>query len=98
MRVLRLPANVPIDHLPITAPLALTNHLQLSQHVEMFRTSEVLIEGNDDKWVDIDGEGINLGRAVRFVNQPRSVHVYARDIRRPLIIRNPSELLSFPKP
>lgn len=90
--------KIPIDHLPITAPLALTNHLQLSQHVEMFRTSEVLIEGNDDKWVDIDGEGINLGRAVRFVNQPRSVRVYARDIRRPLIIRNPSELLSFPKP
>jgi diacylglycerol kinase family enzyme len=90
--------KIPIDHLPITAPLALTNHLQLSQHVEMFRTSEVLIEGNDDKWVDIDGEGINLGRAVRFVNQPRSVHVYARDTRQPLIIRNPSELLSFPKP
>ena len=90
--------KIPIDHLPITAPLALTNHLQLSQHVEMFRTSEVLIEGNDDKWVDIDGEGINLGRAVRFVNQPRSVRVYARDIHRPLIIRNPSELLSFPKP
>ena len=90
--------KIPIDHLPITAPLALTNHLQLSQHVEMFRTSEVLIEGNDDKWVDIDGEGINMGRAVRFVNQPRSVHVYARDIHRPLIIRNPSELLSFPKP
>lgn len=90
--------KIPIDHLPITAPLALTNHLQLSQHVEMFRTSEVLIEGNDDKWVDIDGEGINLGRAVRFVNQPRSVRVYARDIHRPLIIRNPSELISFPKP
>ena len=90
--------KIPIDHVAITAPLALTNHLQLSQHVEMFRTPEVLIEGNDDKWVDIDGEGINLGRAVRFVNQPRSVRVYARDIHRPLIIRNPSELLSFPKP
>ena len=90
--------KIPIDHLPITAPLALTNHLQLSQHVEMFRTREVLIEGNDDKWVDIDGESINMGRAVRFVNAPRSVRVYARDLRRPLIIRKPQELLSFPKP
>lgn len=82
--------KVPIDHMPITMPLALTNHLQLSQHVEMFRTSELLIEGNDDKWVDIDGEGINVGRTVHFVNQPRSVKLYARDLKRPIIIRNPA--------
>jgi YegS/Rv2252/BmrU family lipid kinase len=90
--------KVPIDHVPITAPLAFTNHLQLSQHVEMFRAPEVLIEGNVDKWVDIDGEGINIGRSVRFVNHPHSVKVYARDMRKPLIIRNaPVDLLQFPK-
>jgi len=79
--------KIPVDHIPITAPLALTNHLQLSQHVEMFRTSEVVIEGNRDKWVDIDGESINLGDTVRLVNDPRSVRVYARNMRQPLIIR-----------
>ena len=80
--------KVPIDHVPITMPLMLTNHLQLSQHVEMFRSPEVLIEGNDDKWVDIDGEGINVGRTVHLVNHPHSVRLYARDLHRPLIIRN----------
>ena len=90
--------KIPIDHVAITAPLAFTNHLQLSQHVEMFRAPEVLIEGNVDKWVDIDGEGINIGRSVRFVNHPHSVKVYARDMRKPLIIRNaPVDLLQFPK-
>lgn len=79
--------KVPIDHVAITAPLALTNHLQLSQHVEMFRTRDVIIEGNDGRWVDIDGEGISMGRTVRFTNVPASVRVYGRNLRQPLIIR-----------
>lgn len=82
--------KIPIDHVAITAPLALTNHLQLSQHVEMFRTHEVVIEGNIDRWVDIDGEGISLGRTVRFVNHPKSVRVYARDLNQLLIVRTPT--------
>ena len=82
--------KVPPDHVAITAPLALTNHLQLSQHVEMFRTNEITIEGNLDKWVDIDGEGINIGRTARFVNNPRSVKVYGRDPQQTLIVRTPS--------
>ncbi|MBR1784783.1 MAG: hypothetical protein IJ760_05030 [Bacteroidales bacterium] len=79
--------KVPLDHLPITMPLLLTNHLQLSQHVEMFRAAEVTIEGNLDKWVDIDGEGINLGTTVHFVNHPHSVQVFSRDLSRPILIR-----------
>lgn len=90
--------KIPLDHVAITAPLAFTNHLQLSQHVEMFRTREVVIEGNTDRWVDIDGEGINMGRTVRFVNLPASVKVYGRNMRQPLIIRTPPDLLNFPKP
>lgn len=82
--------KVPLDHVAITAPLALTNHLQLSQHVEMFRTKEVTIEGNLDKWVDIDGEGINIGRTIHFVNSPRSVKVYGRDPQQTLIVRTPA--------
>ena len=82
--------KIPVDHLPLTAPLLLTNHLQLSQHVEMFRSREVTIEGNADRWVDIDGEGINLGRTVHFVNQPKSVKVYARDLNQLLIVRTPT--------
>lgn len=82
--------KIPLDHVAITAPLALTNHLQLSQHVEMFRTREVTIEGNADRWVDIDGEGINIGRTVHFVNLPHSVKVYARDLNQLLIVRTPN--------
>ena len=90
--------RVPLDHVAITAPLALTNHLQLSQHVEMFRTREVTIEGNVDRWVDIDGEGINIGRTVHFVNQPQSVHVYGRDPLQTLIVRTPTgEPLTLPR-
>lgn len=81
--------KVPLDHVPITAPLAFTNHLDLSQHVEMFRTSEVLIEGNLDKWVNIDGEGENIGNTVHFVNHPKSVKIYARDVKQALIVRAP---------
>ena len=90
--------KVPIDHVAITAPLAMTNHLQLSQHVEMFRTREVTVEGNLDKWVDIDGEGINIGRTVHFVNQPQSVKVYARDLNQLLIVRTPTgEPITLPR-
>lgn len=90
--------KVPVDHVAITAPLALTNHLQLSQHVEMFRTNEVTIEGNLDKWVDIDGEGINIGRTVHFVNRPQSVNVFGRDPLQTLIVRTPAgDPISFPR-
>ena len=90
--------KVPLDHMPITAPLALTNHLQISQHVEMFRTKEVTIEGNVDKWVDIDGEGINIGRTVHFVNQPQSVNVFGRDPLQTLIVRTPTgDPISLPR-
>lgn len=82
--------KVPIDHVPITAPLAFTNHLDLSQHVEMFRTPEVLIEGNLDKWVNIDGEGENIGNVVHFVNHPKSIKIYARDLNQLLIVRTPT--------
>lgn len=69
--------KVPLDHLPITAPLAFMNLLDHSQHVEMFRAKEVHIEGNLDKWVNIDGEGENLGDSLHFVVHPQSVKIYA---------------------
>ena len=90
--------KIPLDHATITMQLALTNHLQLSQHVEMFRSTEVLIDGNDDRWVDIDGEGINIGRTVHFVNLPHSVHVFGRDPMQTLIVRTPTgEPLTLPR-
>ena len=84
--------KIPLDHATITMPLALTNHLDLSQHVEMFRAPEVLIEDNVDKWVDIDGEGINIGRTVHFVTHPKSVNIYARDPKNPLKNMAPPQL------
>ena len=68
--------KVPLDHLLITAPLAFMNLLDHSQHVEMFRAKEVHIEGNLDKWVNIDGEGENLGDELHFVVHPQSVKIY----------------------
>mgnify|MGYP002625722196 CR=1 FL=1 len=76
--------KVPIDHLPITAPLAFTNHLDLSQHVEMFRASDLVIEGNKDRWVNLDGEGENLGTTVHFAIRPHSLPLYSRDPKNPL--------------
>ncbi len=76
--------KVPLDHVPITAPLAFSNHLDLSQHVEMFRTKELVIEGNIDKWVNLDGEGENVGSTVHFVMNPNSVKIFARDPKNPL--------------
>ncbi len=73
--------KVPLDHVPITAPLAFSNHLDLSQHVEMFRTDDLVIEGNADKWVNLDGEGENVGSTVHFQVLPRAVKIYARDLR-----------------
>lgn len=76
--------KVPIDHVPITAPLAFTNHLDLSQHVEMFRAKEITIDGNADRWVNLDGEGENIGKTVHFIVHPKSVKIYARDLKHPL--------------
>ncbi len=69
--------KIPLDHIPITAPMAFMNLLDHSQHVEMFRGKEIVIEGNVHKWVNIDGEGENLGKELHFVNHPRSVKIYA---------------------
>ncbi len=68
--------KVPLDHIPITAPLAFMNLLDHSQHAEMFRAKEVFIEGNLNKWVNIDGEGENLGNDLHFVVHPQSVKIY----------------------
>ena len=69
--------KIPLDHIPITAPMAFMNLLDHSQHVEMFRGKEIVIEGNVHKWVNIDGEGENLGKELHFVNHPQSVKIYA---------------------
>lgn len=70
--------KIPIDHILITAPMAFMNLLDHSQHAEMFRAKEVIIEGNVHKWVNIDGEGENLGKELHFVNHPHSIKIYAR--------------------
>ena len=69
--------KVPIDHIPITAPLAFTRLLDHSQHAEMFRSKDLHVEGNLHKWVNIDGEGENLGKELHFVVHPDSVKIYS---------------------
>lgn len=70
--------KIPLDHILITAPMAFMNLLDHSQHAEMFRAKELVIEGNVHKWVNIDGEGENLGKELHFVNHPGSVKIFAR--------------------
>ena len=69
--------KIPLDHILITAPMAFMNLLDHSQHAEMFRAKDIVIEGNVHKWVNIDGEGENLGSVLHFVNHPASVKIYA---------------------
>ena len=70
--------KIPLDHILITAPMAFMNLLDHSQHAEMFRAKDIVIEGNVHKWVNIDGEGENLGKTLHFVNHPSSIKIYAR--------------------
>lgn len=68
-------SKIPLAHLPLTVPLLYLNHFQYSQHVEMFKAKEVTIYNNDYKWVNIDGEGENVGTELHFVNNPRSLNI-----------------------
>ena len=70
--------KVPVEHLPISIPITLAGHISWSQHVEMFRASQMLIEGNVDRYADIDGECIEVGRNVLVTNIPNSLHIYGR--------------------
>lgn len=71
--------KIPLEHLPVSVPLVYANHFELSQHVEVFKAKEVVVSGNVDKWVNIDGEGENCGSEVRFVNHPNSLKVIGRE-------------------
>lgn len=82
--------RIPPDHLAITVPLAFTRLFDLSGHVEMLKGREVVIEGNRDKWVNIDGEGENIGQTVRLKVLPSSVPIYSRDRGTPLKQLEPS--------
>lgn len=70
--------KIPVEHALITAPLVYTNLFELSQHVEMFRARDIMVTGNVDKWVNIDGEGENVGKELHFVNHPRSLKIIGK--------------------
>lgn len=77
--------KIPVGHIGITGPLMYANLFDLSQHVEVFKAHEIYVYGNTDKWVNIDGEGENVGNDLHFVNHPRSLKVLKRDMKRPLV-------------
>lgn len=70
--------KIPLDHIAITAPLAFMRLLDHSQHAEMFRAKEVILEGNVHKWVNIDGEGENLGNNLHFQVLPGAYRIIAK--------------------
>lgn len=67
--------RIPLLHLPLTAPLLYLNHFELSQHVEYFKAHEVTVFNNDEKWVNIDGEGERIGTELHFHNVRKSLKV-----------------------
>lgn len=79
--------KVPLEHLPLSVPLLYANHIELSPHVELFKAHEIMVTGNVDKWVNIDGEGENIGKELHFVNHHKSLKILMRDKSVPLIIR-----------
>lgn len=81
--------KIPLEHMAITGPLIYANHFELSQHVEMFKAHEIHVLGNIDKWVNIDGEGENVGEELHFVNHKHSLHILTRDMKVPLIFKTP---------
>ena len=87
--------KIPLEHLPVTGPLVYANHFELSQHVEMFKAHEIFVAGNVDKWVNIDGEGENVGNELHFVNHTRSLKILKRDMKRALISPKASEQLQM---
>ena len=67
--------RIPLLHLPMTAPLLYLNHFELSQHVEYFKAHEVTVYNNEEKWVNIDGEGERIGTELHFRNVRKSLKV-----------------------
>ena len=67
--------KIPIEHIGLTGPLVYANHFELSQHVEMFKARDIMVRGNVDHWVNIDGEGENIGPDLHFVNHQASLRV-----------------------
>lgn len=82
-------SKIPLAHIPLTAPLIYLNHFQYSQHVEMFKAKEVIIHNNEYKWVNLDGEGENVGTELHFVNHPHSLNIICK----PSNNRNKTNLL-----
>ena len=70
--------KIPLIHLPLTAPLIYANHFELSQHVDIFKAREVTLTNNDDLWVNLDGEGEELGRELHFKNIPKSLNIITK--------------------
>ena len=67
--------RIPLDHFAITVPLVYAQHFELSQHVEMLQAREVVVTGNVDRWVNIDGEGYEVGEELHFVNRRHALKV-----------------------
>ena len=67
--------KIPLHHIPLTAPLIYLNHFELSQHVEFFRAHNVTVYNNEEKWVNIDGEGERVGEELHFHNMPKSLKI-----------------------
>jgi hypothetical protein len=63
----------------------------------MFKAHEVFVAGNVDKWVNIDGEGENVGNELHFVNHTRSLKILKRDMKRALISPQTAEQLQVVK-
>jgi YegS/Rv2252/BmrU family lipid kinase len=67
--------KIPLAHLPLTAPLVYLNHFNLSQHVEILKAKEVIVLDNDYQWVNVDGEGLRVGKELQFTVHHKALNI-----------------------
>ena len=56
-----------------------------------------MVRWNVDRWVNVDGEGENVGTELHFVNHQQSLKILKRDMKRTLLSANPVDRLQIVK-
>lgn len=77
--------KIPLAHLPLTAPLVYLNHFDLSQHVEIIKAKEVTVLDNNYQWVNVDGEGLRVGKELHFIVHHKALNIIWPSSRTPLL-------------
>lgn len=67
--------KVPPLHLPLTVELLYAKHFEKSQHVEIIQAKEVTVLNNQLRWINFDGEALELEPELHFKVNEKSLKV-----------------------